>query len=463
MKMKQREILNRLNLDFARDGERQEDYIAKKIEQIKQCVKEYLSLSGMKGFVLGLSGGIDSFAAAALIADASKDSGGILHLLLLPNGVQKDIQDAEACRDHLTSRFHNIECETISIEHGYAGVVEDIKNSILYDEKDRYSLGNIQARLRMVTQYALARGLLVAGTDHATENVTGYFTKYGDGGTDFNPLDGLIKADIYDIAFRYGAPECVMRKAPTAGLGISENDETELGMTYLELAEYLKGNLIDKEKMQRIVSLYERSEHKRNLPASPMNLWWKNKREDVSLVVVDMIHAFVDGSMACKNAQSAVAQTVNFINEHPEIRTLYVRDQHGEDHCSFETNGGQWPVHAVKGTPDGEIVPSFYQVHKTINSPIARYNIFDKGTDATREEYSGFGAINEHYGALKYNLTRTVIVSGIATEYCVKNTVEDLVKNGFDVSVLERGLAYIDQQAHRDTLLHLHEMGVKIL
>ncbi len=80
--------------------------------------------------------------------------------------------------------------------------------------------------------------------------------------------------------------------------------------------------------MGRIVSLYEKSEHKRHLPASPMNLWWKGKKEDVTHVVVDMIHAFTDGSMACKNAENAIKNTVKFMNDNPSVRVLYVRDYH---------------------------------------------------------------------------------------------------------------------------------------
>lgn len=463
MKMKQREILNALPLDFRRDCQTQEEYLDKKIEEIKAAIREYLKNTGLRGYMLGLSGGIDSFAAAALVADAVKEISGVLYLLLLPNGEQADMADSIQCRDALLARFDNIEAATVSIENAYAGVLADISSCPFYDPENRYALGNTQARLRMVEQYALAKNLLVIGTDHATENVTGYFTKYGDGGSDFNPLDGLIKPDIYAIAARYGAPECVMKKAPAAGLGISSSDEEELGIRYEELALYLQGNLIDKEKMQRIVSLYERAEHKRHMPASPMNTWWKGKAEDTTHVVVDMIHAFVDGSMACQGAEEAVAYTCGYMDAHPEMRVLYVGDCHPAEHCSFKENGGEWPAHAVQGTEDSTWPKAFYQIRKTINTPLVRYNVFCKGTDPMREEYSGFNAQNEFYGALKYNLTRRVVVSGIATEYCVKNTVIDLLKNGFEVILLEKGLAYIDRDAHEKTLLELKEMGAKLI
>lgn len=464
MKMKQREILNAIALDFARDRQEQDEYLNAKIEQIKRATKEYLMSTGMKGFMLGLSGGIDSFVAAALVADAVRDISGLVHLLILPNGEQKDIGDAKECADALTARFSNITCETVNIKPMYDGLLKSIEQSCIREHADAYFLGNAQPRLRMVCQYALGKGLLVVGTDHATENITGYFTKYGDGGSDFNPLDGLLKTDIYAIAAQYGAPACVMEKMPAAGLGISASDEAELGFTYDQLVQYLKGNLVEKDVMQRIVSLYEKAEHKRRMPASPMNLWWKEKEEEISHVVVDMIHAFTDGSMACKNADAAVKNTVAFINRNPKMRVLYVRDYHPEDHCSFKEQGGPWPAHAVAGTAESDIVEAFYRdVKKTINSPLERYNVFNKGQDPLKEEYSGFGAQNQQYGALKYNLTRKVVVSGIATEYCVKNTVMDLLKNGFEVFLLKDGLAYLEEQGHEQAIAEMQQMGAQII
>lgn len=461
MKMKQREILNHLALDFKRDNQTQEEYLAAKKEQIKRASRDYLLHTGLKGYLLGLSGGVDSFVVAALLADA----GVHLHLLMLPNGIQKDIADSQACADVLTRRFDNVVVETVSIENAFAGVQKDIAVSELFDPADRYALGNVQARLRMVEQYALNRGLLVAGTDHATENVTGYFTKYGDGGSDFNPIDGLLKQDIYDIAESYGAPVCVMQKKPSAGLGISANDEEELGMSYAELCAYLRGNLIAKEKMQRIVSLYERGEHKRHLPASPMNGWWLPQPEDATHIVVDMIGAFAEGgAMACRNTEAACAYIVEYINANPLMRVLYARDSHPAEHCSFVPNGGIWPPHAVQGTDECAFLPAFYtEIQKTVNTPLQNYNVFQKGQDPAREEYSAFAAQNEQYGALKFNLTRNVVLSGVATEYCVRSTAQDLLANGFVVSILSQGLAFVDAQGHASALAELAALGAAIL
>ncbi len=89
--------------------------------------------------------------------------------------------------------------------------------------------------------------------------------------------------------------------------------------------------------------------------------------------------------------------------------------------------------------------------------------MFSKGMNPLKEEYSGFDAQNEQYGALKYNLTRKVVVSGVATEYCVKNTVMDLLKNGFEVVVLKNCLAYLEEQGHEAALIEMREMGAQII
>ena len=136
MKMKQREILNALALDFARDHQSQEEYINAKIEEIKCATKEYLMSTGMKGFMLGLSGGIDSYVSAALAADAVRDISGLVHLLILPNGEQKDIHDALECADALTQRFSNITCETINIRPMYDGLLESIEPSCIREHAD---------------------------------------------------------------------------------------------------------------------------------------------------------------------------------------------------------------------------------------------------------------------------------------------------------------------------------------
>lgn len=460
MSMKQREILNFIALDFKRDKETQQEFLERTIENIYKKSREYLEYTHQNGYILGLSGGIDSFVSAALLGNA----GVKVHLLLLPNGTQKDISDSIECADALTERFSNITVETVSIENAYAGVVKDIESSVLYDEKNRYALGNTQARLRMVEQYALGTGMLVAGTDHATENITGYFTKHGDGGSDFNPIDGLLKPDIYEIAQMFGAPECVMKKKPAAGLGISENDEAELKMSYNDIASYLRGNILGEPEKSRLEGLYDRAMHKRMPVPSPQKNWWQEKRELVSIIVVDDIYAFIDGGLACKNTKESIKATVDFINMNPDMQVMYVRDFHPEDHCSFEKFGGIWPVHAVAGTRECEFAEEFYSdIKKTIQTPIERFNVFNKGMYKDEEQYSGYEGFNLQHGKLKDNIEKTVIVSGTAAEYCIKNTVLDLLNNGHEVYVLKAGLGYVDKEGAESAIKELIDAGAKII
>ncbi len=464
MIMRQREILNAISPDFKRDNVTQDEYITNKIEEIKQATIDYINSCGMDGFILGLSGGIDSFVCGALVADAMQKIGKKLYIIMLPNKIQSDINDSIECAKCLTSQFDSVVEDTISIENSFAGVKEDLKDCVLKDNADRYAMGNLQARLRMVIQYTLAKKLLVAGTDHATESITGYFTKFGDGGCDFTPTDGLVKDDIYRIAKRYNAPECVMKKAPAAGLGISNCDEDELKVSYKDLCNYLYGNIIEKDKAERIMRLYDVSEHKRHLAASPKNLWWKNKPVLKTHIVIDALNDFISGSLPCLNAKNAVKESIAYINENPNMQVLYVRDHHPSTHCSFKENGGIWPAHCVENTFGAEISKEYYtDVEKTINSPVQRFNIFNKGENKELEEYSGFNAKNAFYGELKANLTKQVIVSGMATEYCVKETVLLLLENGYEVSILKRGLAYIDKEEHEKVLKELEEMGAKII
>lgn len=462
--VRQRVILEQIALDFARDGQGQEAYLDAKISQIKEAIVAYEKLAGTHGFILGLSGGIDSFVCGALVADAIEGSSSKIHLLMLPNCVQKDIDDSIACAQVLKEQFSCVEVETVSIENGYLGVIKDLKQSKLYDKNNRYALGNVQARLRMVEQYALNAGLLVIGTDHAAENMVGYFTKFGDGASDFNPIDGLVKEDIYQIARRYQAPSCVLEKQPAAGLGISENDEAELKVSYQQLSAFLKGNPLEEEQVDRIAHLFQGSMHKRNLAASPMNLWWKDVPKPVCHVVVDGVYGFIDGGLACQNAQEALDYTVAYINAQPQNYVLYVKEQHPEGHCSFQSAGGIWPAHAVQGTRESELYRPFYEeIKKTIQTPISRYNVFIKGDKKEVEEYSGFEARNPQYGMLKDNLVEDVVVSGIATEYCIKNTVLDLLQSGHNVFLLAQGLGYVEREGHVKTLEELEKQGVHVL
>ena len=180
-------------------------------------------------------------------------------------------------------------------------------------------------------------------------------------------------------------------------------------------------------------------------------------------IVVDMLNDFITGSLACQNAENAMTHSINYINLHPHDKVVYVCDTHPVNHCSFTGHGGQWPPHCVVNTSGQEIHLSYYT---RVNDPNARphlMRIFRKGTDPLKEEYSAFNARRSDGTPLQKILTKQVIVSGITTEYCVFETVRELVEAEFDVQVLLEGLAYVNQKDHRAAIENMKSLGVKFV
>ena len=190
-----------------------------------------------------------------------------------------------------------------------------------------------------------------------------------------------------------------------------------------------------------------------------------------ALVVVDMLYDFIDGSLACQNADNAVKETLKFIDsqtkgqggeDHEILDTfpiLFVRDHHPADHSSFKEQGGIWPAHCVAGTHGGEI-------HKDLVPYVCEELTFDKGCDRETEQYSGFEGVNNAGQSLGEILelldTTDVYVCGIATEYCVRNTCEDLMKAGFKVRLLSECIAYVDHEEHKKTLQEMAAEGSSV-
>ena len=188
-----------------------------------------------------------------------------------------------------------------------------------------------------------------------------------------------------------------------------------------------------------------------------------------ALVIVDMLYDFIDGSLACLNAEEAVRNTLCFIDrqtkgqggeEHEILDTfpiLFIRDHHPADHSSFKEQGGIWPSHCVAGTHGGDI-------HKDL-APYAKEELtFDKGCDRNTEQYSGFEGLNaaeQPLGEVLLDCT-DVFVCGIATEYCVRNTCEDLLKAGFKVHLLKDCIAYVEHDGHLKALEEMAQEGIYI-
>lgn len=241
------------------------------IEHRIEFLASYLASTGLRGYVLGISGGQDSLLAGILAQKAverARDQGldATFHAVLLPYGTQADRADAKLA----------IETIRPDIVHDH-----DIKPAVdamtaMFAARETHSLrdfdkGNVKARMRMIAQYALAGDThsLVIGTDHAAEAVTGFYTKYGDGGADILPLSGLNKRQGRELLKSLGVPEVFVTKQPTADLldaAPEQADETELGLTYNEIDDYLEGRHISDEKSAMLEARFNSSQHKRQMP-----------------------------------------------------------------------------------------------------------------------------------------------------------------------------------------------------
>ena len=249
------------------------------VERRVAFLAEYArAVPGVRGFVLGISGGQDSSLAgrlAQLAVERLRAEGreATFVAVRLPHGVQHDEDDAQLALSFIKPD----ETVTVDIEPATTALADAVAaaGSPITD----FNRGNVKARMRMIAQYAIAgdRGLLVIGTDHAAEAVTGFFTKHGDGAADVVPLGGLTKGQGAAMLRGLGAPERLWQKVPTADLLDDEpgqSDESSLGVTYREIDEYLTGNTVAPESVENLERRYRATEHKRRPPVAPGDEWW---------------------------------------------------------------------------------------------------------------------------------------------------------------------------------------------
>jgi NAD+ synthase len=243
-------------------------------------LKGYLRATPALGFVLGVSGGQDSTLTGRLCQLAVEElraegHDAVFVAVRLPHGVQFDESDAQtALRFIRPDRVVEV-----NVKSGADAVAASVAAGLGEPGLRDFVRGNIKARERMVIQYAIAgqRNLLVVGTDHAAEAVTGFFTKYGDGGVDVTPLTGLTKRQGAALLRELGAPESTWQKVPTADLEDDRPalpDEVALGLSYREIDDYLEGAVVPPEAAARIESAYLATRHKRALPVTPFDDWW---------------------------------------------------------------------------------------------------------------------------------------------------------------------------------------------
>jgi len=253
---------------------------AEEVERRVGFLVDYVRTTGAKGFVLGISGGQDSTLAGRLsqlaverLAAEGTDADFVA--VRLPYAVQRDEEDAQLALSFIQPKSSAV----FNIQRGTDGV-EDEYADAFGEQMSDFVKGNVKARIRMVAQYGIAgqRGLLVVGTDHAAEAVTGFFTKYGDGGTDILPLTGLTKRQGKQLLSFLGAPARLYEKAPTADLldaNPGQTDEENLGLSYSDIDDFLEGKDVSDEVAEALEQRYRATEHKRQPPASMFDGWWQ--------------------------------------------------------------------------------------------------------------------------------------------------------------------------------------------
>lgn len=235
-------------------------------------LKDYLRSTPAAGYVLGISGGQDSTLAGRLCQLAAEElraegAPSTFVAVRLPHGAQADEKDAQIALEFIGPD----RVVTVNVQPSVDAVVVEVPIDL-----GDFVRGNIKARQRMVVQYAIAGqlNLLVAGTDHAAEAVTGFFTKYGDGGVDVTPLTGLTKRQGAALLQHLGAPASTWQKVPTADLEDDRPalpDEVALGVSYQQIDDYLEGADVTPEVAARIESLHTATRHKRALPVTPFD------------------------------------------------------------------------------------------------------------------------------------------------------------------------------------------------
>ena len=223
--------------------------------EIESFLKTYLEESHCKAYVLGLSGGVDSSLVAAIARKAvGKDKLFCYALDIESNPT--DVIDAKKVAEEL-----DLNLEVINLSKTYHSYLEDLNGK----EFIRLTKSNLKVRMRMVALFAFAqeKSGLVLGTDNMDERYVGYFTKYGDGAADVLPIVYLTKKEVREAAELYGLSSLLANRIPSAGLFEGQTDETEMGVKYEDLDNYLLGGKVEKSVEERIEHLHKISEHKR--------------------------------------------------------------------------------------------------------------------------------------------------------------------------------------------------------
>jgi len=238
-----------------------QEYSRKLVQWLKDTCKKYPA----DGFVLGLSGGIDSAVCAALLAKTNLP----IMTILLPskNNSRHDLDDANELLEKF--KLPSILCHIQDAYEVFLDTTKVFENE--NNSRQNAMKGNIQARLRMIYLYTYAQqnNYIVVGTDNACEWHMGYFTKHGDGAADVVPLINLDKEQVFEIGKYLGVTNAILKKDPSAGLWDGQTDEDEMGVSYDEINTFLQGDNVSKKALERINFWHNRSHHKRAMAISP--------------------------------------------------------------------------------------------------------------------------------------------------------------------------------------------------
>jgi len=233
-------------------------------KQIEDWLLEQVQNKGVSGFVIGLSGGIDSAVAAALCRNVCPKT--TLGIIMPCYSNPEDAEHAE-----LLAKATNIECKTVVLDKPFIEMVKLLTGEDYAPGKKDLAIANLKPRLRMTTlyYYAAQRQSLVVGTGNLSERTVGYFTKHGDGGVDLLPIGNLVKKQVVEMAKYLEIPAPIIDKPPSAGLWEGQTDEKEMGITYEELDNYILTGQADDRVKKIVDDLAMKSMHKKQLPARP--------------------------------------------------------------------------------------------------------------------------------------------------------------------------------------------------
>jgi len=228
----------------------------KRVEFIKNTLKE----AHADGIIYGNSGGKDCTLVGILCKMACENVLGVLMPCQSKRNYTEDIEDGIKAANQ-----HNIETVTVDLTKVKEAFLPEIEKIMSASDLAK---ANMNPRLRMITLYTLAqtKNYLVAGTGNRSERHMGYFTKWGDGACDFNPISDLTVKEVYEFLRYLNAPEEIIKKAPSAALFEGQTDEQEMGISYEKIDNYLLNGEADEKSLAIITKAHNRTAHKRAMP-----------------------------------------------------------------------------------------------------------------------------------------------------------------------------------------------------